>query len=203
MHQLFIVDTLEKKGNQIFLSDCPDLLDQLRKVLRAKIGDTFFVQQTKGEHLRYEITISSRTDKTLQGEILREEPLHLRASSFSFSSQVTLLVALPNKREKAEWIVQKLSEIGVREIVFRLAERSILRQRNEKKESRLLKIAKEATEQSRGIEIPEIRFDPSPLAVVVDKSVVVFDCDEKKQSSTDNPHISPLSASKQTLLGIV
>ncbi|MDR3168940.1 MAG: hypothetical protein LBU27_04195 [Candidatus Peribacteria bacterium] len=44
MYQLFIVDHLQKKGNQIFLPDVPELLFQLRNVLRAKLGDTLFVQ---------------------------------------------------------------------------------------------------------------------------------------------------------------
>jgi len=56
---------------------------------------------------------------------------------------------MPNKREKAELIVQKLSEIGVDEIAFWPAERSVIKQRNEKKADRLHKIAKEAVEQSR------------------------------------------------------
>ncbi|MDR0282368.1 MAG: RsmE family RNA methyltransferase [Candidatus Peribacteria bacterium] len=69
---------------------------------------------------------------------------------------VTMLIAMPNKREKAELIVQKLSEIGVSEIVFRPAERSVITQWNEKKADRLQKIAKEAVEQSRGVSIPKI-----------------------------------------------
>jgi len=44
MQQLFIVSELHRKGNQLFLPNVPELLAQLRKVLRAKIGDSFFVQ---------------------------------------------------------------------------------------------------------------------------------------------------------------
>lgn len=68
---------------------------------------------------------------------------------------------MPNKREKAELIVQKLSEIGINEILFRPAERSVIKQRNEKKAERLRKIAKEAVEQSRGRQLPKIaRWNP-------------------------------------------
>jgi RsmE family RNA methyltransferase len=56
---------------------------------------------------------------------------------------------MPNKREKAELIVQKLTEIGVKNIYFRVSEHSIIRQRNEKKAERLDKISHEAVEQSR------------------------------------------------------
>ena len=56
---------------------------------------------------------------------------------------------MPNKREKAELIAQKLTEIGVKNIYFRVSEHSIIRQRNEKKAERLHKISHEAVEQSR------------------------------------------------------
>jgi hypothetical protein len=44
MHQLFIVPSIQQKGNQLFISDVPEVLFQLRKVLRAKVGDSVFFQ---------------------------------------------------------------------------------------------------------------------------------------------------------------
>ena len=45
------------------------------------------------------------TDKDLTGEIISSQ-------TFSFSEKsVSMLIAMPNKREKAELIVQKLTEI--------------------------------------------------------------------------------------------
>jgi RsmE family RNA methyltransferase len=60
-----------------------------------------------------------------------------------------MLIAMPNKREKAELIMQKLTEIGVNNIYFWVSEHSIIRQRNDKKAKRLDKISHEAVEQSR------------------------------------------------------
>jgi RsmE family RNA methyltransferase len=60
-----------------------------------------------------------------------------------------MIIAMPNKWEKAELIVQKLTEIGVENIYFWVAEHSIIRQRNNKKTERLNKISQEAVEQSR------------------------------------------------------
>ncbi|MEI7562212.1 MAG: RsmE family RNA methyltransferase [bacterium] len=74
------------------------------------------------------------------------------------SDQITMCIAMPNKREKAELIVQKLCEIGIAHITFWPAERSIIKQWNEKKAERLRKIAKEAIEQSRGRFFPKISF---------------------------------------------
>ena len=60
-----------------------------------------------------------------------------------------MLIAMPNKREKSELIVQKLTEIGIQNIYFWPSERSVIRQWNEKKAERLDKISHEALEQSR------------------------------------------------------
>jgi 16S rRNA (uracil1498-N3)-methyltransferase len=55
---------------------------------------------------------------------------------------------MPNKRDKAEMIVQKLTEIGINFIVFWPSERSVIRDINTSKMERLEKISKEAVEQS-------------------------------------------------------
>ena len=83
----------------------------------------------------------------------------ISSQTFSFSKKnVSMLIAMPNKREKAELITQKLTEIWVQNIYFWVSEHSIIRQRNEKKAERLDKISHEAVEQSRWIQLPEIKF---------------------------------------------
>lgn len=59
-----------------------------------------------------------------------------------------LVVALPNKRSKAELIIQKLSEIWLSRVIFFPAQRSQFRSLPEKKLQRMREISKEATEQS-------------------------------------------------------
>jgi len=190
--QLFIVPQLEKKKNLIFLKNVPELLAQLRKVLRAKVWDTISVQTQEGEITRYTIQITNRTDKDLAGEIINEQLLldsldkgrgrrtnggedGGRTTEEGFAAGVTMLIAMPNKREKAELIVQKLSEIGVSEIAFRPAERSIIKQWNEKKVERLHKIAKEAVEQSWGVRVPRIVWCDDVRKACEGKGVVMFD----------------------------
>ena len=107
-----------------------------------------------------------------------------------------MLIAMPNKREKAELIVQKLTEIGIDEILFRPAENSVITQRNEKKAERLMKIAKEATEQSRGIRIPKVARCEDVSALCKDKQVIVFD----KQGNILNPLIRGSSDSEGGLV---
>ena len=153
--QLFHInsDKVHIKWNNIDIFSVPELLSQLRKVLRIKKWDKICVQYPgKKWTIRYELSIRDWTDKDLTCVIISTQ-------AFSFSEKnVSMLIAMPNKREKAELIVQKLTEIWVRNIYFWVSEHSIIRQRNEKKTERLDKISHEAVEQSRWIQLPEIKF---------------------------------------------
>ena len=153
--QLFHInsDNVRIKWDNIEVFSVPELLSQLRKVLRIKKWDKICVQYSSKEWTtRYELLIQDRTDKDLTGEIISSQ-------TFSFSKKnVSMLIAVPNKREKAELIVQKLTEIWIQNIYFWVSEHSIIRQWNEKKAERLDKISHEAVEQSRWIQLPEIKF---------------------------------------------
>ena len=153
--QLFHInsDNVRTKWNNIEIFSVPELLSQLRKVLRIKKWDKICIQYSDNKKTtRYELSVQDRTDKDLTGEIVSSQ-------TFSLSEKnISMLIAMPNKREKAELIVQKLTEIWVQNIYFRVSEHSIIRQRNDKKSERLDKISHEALEQSRWIQIPEIKF---------------------------------------------
>jgi len=60
-----------------------------------------------------------------------------------------LAIALPNKFEKIELIVQKCTEIGVEHLIFFPAKHSVLKEISASKMERLEKISLEAVEQSR------------------------------------------------------
>jgi len=64
--QLFVID-YTKKGETIIIADS-DLLSQIRKVLRVRIGDTIWIQNPEYEHTktRYEIRIDMWDNKTLE-----------------------------------------------------------------------------------------------------------------------------------------
>ena len=152
------VDKVRIKWNKIEIFSVPELLSQLRKVLRIKKWDKICVQFSNDKWTtRYELSIQDWTDKDLAGEIISSQ-------TFSFSKKnISLLIAMPNKREKAELITQKLTEIWVENIYFWVSEHSIIRQRNDKKAERLNKISHEAVEQSRWIQLPEIKFLESEI----------------------------------------
>jgi len=80
----------------------------------------------------------------------------------------TVAFAIP-KSDRPEWIVQKLTELGVARIVLLHAERSVVRwepDRAERHLARLRRVAIEALEQSRGIWLPDI-VGPAPAADVL------------------------------------
>lgn len=153
--QLFHIEpnNIRVKWDNIEVFSVPELISQLCKVLRVKKWDKICVQFSDNKWTtRYELSIQNRTDQDLTGEIISTQ-------TFSFHERnISMLIAMPNKREKAELIVQKLTEIWASNICFWTSEHSIIRQRNKKKEERLNKVLKEAVEQSWGTWLPTIRF---------------------------------------------
>ena len=121
------------------------------------------------KNTRYEVEISKLQDLNIYGTIKNT----LQAPSNE--RQISMIIAMPNKREKAELIVQKLTEIGVNEIIFRPSERSIIREWNEKKAIRLEKIMKEALEQSRGWHLPTLTFASDIHEYIQNNKLIVFD----------------------------
>lgn len=167
--QLFITN-FEKKWEIIKISDT-EIISQIRKVLRMKIWDIFFVQN---ENKRYKLQISDRDDKNICWNIIDT----IEYSESIDENWVAIAVAMSNKRDKMETIVQKLSEIWIKHIYFRPSERSIIRERNDKKLERINKIAKEAVEQSRWRILPEIKFEKDISKIIKWKNIIVFDKSE-------------------------
>ena len=84
------------------------------------------------------------------------------------ANPITIAVAIP-KLDRPEWIVQKLTEIGVDQIVFIHADRSVVRwdaDRASKHLGKLRRVAVEAIQQSRSVWLPDI-VGPQPSEVVL------------------------------------
>lgn len=171
--QLFVCD-FQIKWNSIIIEDA-DILNQLRKVLRMKIWDYFFVQRKENPDKRYRLKLSQRDNKKVYSDIQDFED-----NIFSEKAFLWIIVSMPNKRDKAELIVQKLSEIWVNEIIFWVSERSVIKKSNQSKLERLLKISREAVEQSRWWNLPNITFCDKFPNFTCDTRLIVFDIDKKK-----------------------
>ncbi len=173
--QLFITD-FKQNWDKIIIAN-PEILEQTRKVLRMKIWDKFFVQK---ETTRHEIQILDRDKTTIKWNIIKTEDNQL----WTMNSELWIVISMPNKRPKAELIVQKLSEIGIDNIYFRPSERSVLKERNDKKMERLQKISQEAVEQSRWRTLPKIEFIKDITKTISDQKIIIFD---KVDTNEKNP----------------
>lgn len=168
--QLFITE-FKKTWKQINL-DNKEILDQMRKVLRMKIWDKFFVQNDKQRH---EIEIIDRNKTAITWNILKTEINEL----WTINYELWIIVSMSNRWSKMELIVQKLSEIWIKNIYIRPSERSIIKDANEKKMERINKISKEAVEQSRWRELPKIEFINDISKIIQDKKVIIFDKNQR------------------------
>lgn len=102
--QLFVTSYVLRGEDTIIITN-PVILHQCRKVLRMRLEDSICVQHESIATDRYIIRITAWDDKQLQGTIIQKDICTVSLS------QVRMLVAMPNRRDKAELIVQKLSEI--------------------------------------------------------------------------------------------
>ena len=170
--QLFFHENIQTSWDLLKLKDASEIIRQLRKVLRASAGYLFCVQN--GDKRR-DVELVNRTDKEINAKILKEQ------SKPHLSSPAAMLIALPNKQDKLELIVQKLTEIWIQRIILRPAERSVVKSFSTNKHERLQKIMQEALEQSRGWEMPKIEFVEDLKEITEQYQIFVFDLKENQQ----------------------
>ena len=188
--QLFICPEFQVSGNQLIIKRNPELIQQLRKVLRAQMGYQFAVQAPEATE-RYFLRLQKRSDQELQAEIVQMLPAPLKAT------KTWMLLSLPNKQEKLELIIQKFTEIGIDEIYLWASERSVLKSINPNKLQRLSKIMQEATEQSWNRSLPKLSFIEAPQTLHQERRFIVFDLPSTQQHTTSS------KASALPLLGVV
>ena len=164
------------KGDQERISD-PEVLHQLKDVLRLGPGDKVVLVDQKGNEATGEIV---KLTKEFAELVLSEH----RRNEAEPKREVTLYCAVL-KRENFEWVVQKATEVGVREIVPIITKRTIKLGLNLE---RLQKIMKEAAEQSgRGI-VPALREPANfqeALDLAGDRTNIVFDASGENLSKID------------------
>jgi len=165
--QLFVCDFFES-SNQLTVEDS-NVLFQLKRVLRVKIWDICFIQNAWKCTKRYEIKIKYLDKNKLIWDILNtyKNP----NNDYVF----WMIICMPNRRDKIEMIVQKLSEIWINNILFWPSQRSVIKTMKGTKIERLLKISKEAVEQSWSWIMPRIDFVDNIKNIVNDCNFFVFD----------------------------
>jgi 16S rRNA (uracil1498-N3)-methyltransferase len=134
----------------------------LERVLRVRTGEDVTVSDGRGGWRA--CRFGPQLEAT--GPVRRDGPAQPR---------LTVAFAL-TKGERPEWTVQKLTELGVDEIVPFVAQRSVVKwddEREARNTERLRRIAREASMQSRRTWLPEVS-EPVPFAAVAARPAAVL-----------------------------
>jgi 16S rRNA (uracil1498-N3)-methyltransferase len=146
----------------------PDDAHHLLDVLRLGAGAT--VLAADGDGAYRVCTLQLAAAKSRSGHGTRVEKAQLSPAgpvrqAPSPGRKIAVGLAL-GKGERPEWAVQKLTELGVDQILFLETARGVVRperQALERRRERLRRVAREAAMQSRRLRLPEIS-GPLPLA---------------------------------------
>lgn len=179
----------EKEGNHFIITKQDQ--HHIKNVMRNKIGDT--VEAIYNETLYYcEIENLESNKIKIISQIEENHEL---------STDVTIALALV-KEQKMDFILQKLTELGVNKIIPLKMERSIIKLDNQrflKKCERWQSICKEASEQSKRNKIPEI----SPLMSIDDLKKEEYDlkfiCSTKETSNLISKYLKENISNKKIL----
>ena len=178
--QLFITDEFQVKDNVLIVTE-KRIIDQLRKVLRAKTWYIFYIQnKTWNKITRYKAEVNFVKDK-VEANILETETKEILKNNWKW-----VITGILNKFDKMELIVQKLTEIWISKIYFVPLERSQFKEIKENKKQRFYKIALEAAEQSWSWDYPDIQIFKNISEIKGTKAVLNFDWDFYKNVDFQN-----------------
>ncbi|HEY1829180.1 MAG TPA: RsmE family RNA methyltransferase [Acidimicrobiales bacterium] len=177
---------------QVFTHDLESLqigsedLHHLSRVLRLQAGEEVILADGTGSWRR-----SVWSDNTPAPAHGLRGPGGDGGVQWEPPAQPALTVAFaPTKGERPEWVVQKLTELGIDRIVPLMSERSVVRwsgQRGRSTVERLRRVAQEAAGQCRRVWLPEVTEVTTfaALSSLADAGEVVL-----AQLSGDRPHAS-------------
>ena len=130
----------------------------LNNIIVLNKTDTHYLKNVMRCKKNDQINLFNENDKEFYSKILEIKKHETILEIFELSTNIEIindifLIFSLVKKNKMDFIIQKATELGVRKIFPILTERSSLRDINP---SRMVAIAKEASEQSNRISIPEI-----------------------------------------------
>ncbi len=146
----FFLDTKIEDPQNIVIAD-KAIIKKITKVLRLNVGDSLFLFDNTGEE--YKVVIYDFKDKRIFCKLISRVVID-RELSVEINLYQSFL-----KKDKLEWLCQKVTEIGVKRIIPIISENCVIKELNKNKISRYQKIIEEATMQSGG-KIPPI-FEPA------------------------------------------
>ena len=150
----------------------------IKNVLRYKIGDVLDICDESGT--RYKTKIDDFDNNKIKLKIIE-----ISSETTEPNINVTLFQGLP-KSDKMDMIIQKCTELGIKEIVPVIMDRVIIKldEKNEaKKQERWQKIAKEASKQSGRQVVPIIQNATNLKNIIENLSkydivIVPYECEK-------------------------
>ncbi len=109
----------------------------------------------------------------------------------SAGTPLTIATAIP-KGDRLEWMVQKLTELGVSEIMLMHCERSVVRWKDDragKQLARLARVAREAASQSRRVWLPRLSGPVDVATAAGILGAMVADPDGEAATALDRPSL--------------
>lgn len=146
----FFVDQNTKLSGEVSITD-RELIHQIKDVLRLKVGMSVIFLNRDGKEFHGELTLVSKDG-------IKASEISIKKSSNFPKLNVKLYFSMI-KKDKAEWVLQKCTELGVSEF------HPVISERTEKSKinfDRVEKIIREAAEQSERSDLP-ILFEPIEL----------------------------------------
>jgi 16S rRNA (uracil1498-N3)-methyltransferase len=139
LHRFFL--PFSATDNSLIIAD-EKIVNQIKNVLRLKAGDEILIFNGEKERKGKIEEIAKNAIKI----ILKEEVINLREPKIKVKLFCSLL-----KKDNFELVVQKATEVGVKEIYPIISKRTV---KFDFKKERMDKIIKEASEQSMRISLP-------------------------------------------------
>ena len=186
MQQYFINEDLNVESTYELSKDDSN---HIVRIMRKKIKDKVYV--VFNNEIKYICTIvDNNVDKVLI------TPYEQVIGTNELSTKITVAIP-PLKNDKIEYLMQKLTELGVSNIVLFNSERNIAKIKKDKVDSKLNrwnKIVKEAAEQSKRNVIPDITYVDSLKDLIAfsekfDHKVVAY---EKESVNEENINLKNL-----------
>ncbi|MDO4813951.1 MAG: RsmE family RNA methyltransferase [Gemella sp.] len=198
MQQYFVKENYSKQN---FILSKDDSF-HITRVMRKKAGDKVFVAFL--DNKRY-------VSELVKVEVEGVEIFPLEEVEYSTELDIDITIAIPPlKNDKIEYLIQKATELGVKNIVLFDSERNIAKIKADKfdsKKKRWEKIAKEASEQSKRGVIPTIQYEKSIVSLIesysdIDYKLIAYENESNNMANNNLSHFLNGDLYKKSVIAV-
>ena len=195
----FFVNSEQINNNEIKIIG--NDVNHIKNVLRLSINDKIKICD-KDEHVNYNCRISNIDNEYVITQIIDEEK-----SNVETKTQIHVFQGLP-KGDKLEFIVEKLTEIGVKELTPVAMKRSVVKLQEKDKQKKMVrwnKIAEVAAKQSgrdKILKINDVINYKNIFNYLKDYDIVLL-AYEKEEKLTLKKALSKLDKTKETKVAVL